>query len=136
LRHWDLKKPGNLTELVARVNRIRREHPALQSNESLEFHKTDNEQIIAYSKAAGDDIVVVIVNLDPLHLHRGHIELPLEGWGIGPTDNYQFHDLLTDARFLWSGPKNFVQLDPKFVPAHILALKRYVRTERDFDYFI
>ena len=79
---------------------------------------------------------LIIVNLDPHHTQRGWVSLPLERWGIGPTDNLQFHDLLTDARFVWSGRRIYVELDPQFVPAHVLVLRRYVRTERDFDYFL
>jgi starch synthase (maltosyl-transferring) len=136
LRHWDLENPGNLTDLITRVNRIRRENPALQSNESLQFHATDNEQVIAYSKSTADNLVLVILNLDPYHVQRGWVKLALDRWGIGGTETYQLHDLLTDARFLWSGANNFIELDPTFAPAHILVVKRYVRTERDFDYFI
>ena len=79
---------------------------------------------------------LAVVNLDPHHTQRGWVSLPLEPWGIGPRDNLQFHDLLTDARFLWSGRRIYVELDPQFVPAHLLVLRRYVRTERDFDYFL
>jgi starch synthase (maltosyl-transferring) len=46
------------------------------------------------------------------------------------------HDLLTGARFLWQGRRNFVALDPARVPAHVFRLRRKVRTERDFDYFL
>ena len=82
------------------------------------------------------DTVITVVNLDPHHTQRGWVTLPLERWGISPTDNLQFHDLLTDARFVWSGRRIYVELDPQFVPAHVLVLRRYVRTERDFDYFL
>ena len=44
--------------------------------------------------------------------------------------------MLTDARYLWHGPRNFVQLDPERTPAHLFVLRRRVRTERDFDYFL
>ena len=138
IRRWDTSKAQNMRSLIKRVNEARRAHPALQSDHSLEFLETDNEQIIAYSKSNGDggERVVAIVNLDPHHTQRGWVSLPLERWGISPTDNLQFHDLLTDARFLWSGRRIYVELDSQFVPAHLLVLRRYVRTERDFDYFL
>ena len=138
IRHWDTSKARNMRDLIKRVNQARRVHPALQSDHSLEFMETDNEQIIAYAKSDPEttDLVVTVVNLDPHHTQRGWVSLPLERWGIGPTDNLQFHDLLTDARFLWSGRRIYVELDPQFVPAHLLVLRRYVRTERDFDYFL
>jgi starch synthase (maltosyl-transferring) len=138
IRQWDTGKARTMRELIKRVNHARRAHPALQSDHSLEFLDTDNEQIIAYSKSSADssDVVLAVVNLDPHHIQRGWVSLPLDRWGISPTDNLQFHDLLTDARFLWSGRRIYVELDPQFVPAHVLVLRRYVRTERDFDYFL
>lgn len=138
IRDWEMAKAKGMRDLITRVNHARRAHLALQSDHSLEFLDIDNEQIIAYSKSNpdGTDVVVMIVNLDPHHIQRGWVTLPLDRWGIGPTDNLQFHDLLTEARFLWSGRRIYVELDPQFVPAHLLVLRRYVRTERDFDYFL
>jgi starch synthase (maltosyl-transferring) len=136
LRQWDLARPDSLREMIALVNRIRRENPALQSDHSLRFHKTDNEQLLCYSKAAGDNLIVVAVSLDPNYTQGAWIELDLEELGLAPDRQFQVHDLLTGARFLWQGARNFVQLDPHQVPAHILRLRRRVRSERDFDYFI
>jgi len=64
------------------------------------------------------------------------VELPLQDLGLDPEHPYQMHDLLTDARYLWHGGRNFVQLDPARSPAHIFRLRRRVLTERDFDYFL
>jgi Domain of unknown function (DUF3416) len=63
-------------------------------------------------------------HLDPHHIQRGWVTLPIDEWGLGPNASYQFHQLLTEARFLWCGPRNYVELDPQFVPAHILRLRR------------
>ncbi len=80
-------------------------------------------------------MILTVVNLDPHHTHSGWIELPLEALGIDPQQSYQMHDLLGDARYLWSGPRNYVELNPHVVPAHILRVRRRQSTERDFDYF-
>jgi starch synthase (maltosyl-transferring) len=77
-----------------------------------------------------------VVGLDPHHVHSGWLELPLASLGLDPSHPFQVHDLLTDARYLWSGPRNYVQIDPSAVPAHIFRLRRRLRTERDFDYFL
>jgi starch synthase (maltosyl-transferring) len=137
IRDWDLSAPGNLSELIARVNEIRRENPALQSNDTLRFHRVDNEQLIAYSKQTPDreNIILVVVNLDPHHAQRGWVTLPLEEFGLKLADAYQVQELLTNAYYLWSGPRNYIELDPKFVPAHIFRLRKKIRTEHDFDYF-
>ena len=136
IRHWDLQAPGNLADLIAKVNRIRRENPALHSDWSVEFHPVDNDQLIAFSKRTPDEsnLVLTIVNLDPHHTQHGWVELPLDRWGF--PGSYQVHELLTDARFLWSGRVNYVELNPQFVPAHIFRLRRFIRTEHDFDYFM
>jgi starch synthase (maltosyl-transferring) len=139
IRSWDLDAPRNLTELISRVNQIRRENPALRNDTGLRFHEVpDTDAIIAYSKTSPDqeNVILTVVNLDPHHTQRGWVHFSPEAWGISPTDNYQAHDLLTDARYLWSGTRNYVELNPLFIPAHIFRLRRYVRTERDFDYFM
>jgi len=138
IRRWDRDALGNLNELIKKVNRIRHENPALQSDERLQFHEVDNENLIAYSKqsATPDNIVLVVVNLDPHHVQRGWVRLDLENWGLNPRDTYQLHELLTDARYFWSGARNYLELNPLFVPAHIFAVRRHVRREHDFDYFM
>ena len=138
LRHWDVKSRDSLSGFIARINKIRRENPALARNDTLEFHPVDNEQIIAYSKTAPDEsnMILTVVNLDPHHTQSGWLELPLEELGMEPDRPYQMHDLLTGARFLWHGPRNFVLIDPQHVPVHILRLRRKLRTEHDFDYFL
>ncbi|MGA7799507.1 MAG: alpha-1,4-glucan--maltose-1-phosphate maltosyltransferase [Gammaproteobacteria bacterium] len=137
IRHWDRSRPDSLRDFVARVNRIRRENPALQQDWNLAFHNVDNDEIICYTKSSDDldDVVLVIVNLDARHTQSGWVELPLEILGLDARHPYQMHDLLSGARFLWHGPRNFVQLDPAAVPAHIFRLRRKVRSERDFEYF-
>jgi starch synthase (maltosyl-transferring) len=138
LRSWDLERPDSLRDFVARVNAIRREHPALQSNESLAFHPVDNEQLLAYSKASEDrgDLVLMVVSLDPHHVHSGWVELPLELLGLARDEPFQVHDLLGGGRYLWHASRNYVELDPGVAPAQIFRIRRRVRTERDFDYFM
>jgi starch synthase (maltosyl-transferring) len=138
IKDWDLDQPGNLTDLITRVNRIRRENPALQSNESLVFHSVDNEQIIAYSKSTGDfdNTILTVVNLDPHHVQIGWTDLALDKLGIEPGSPYQVHDLLTGERYLWQGNRNYIALNPAVLPAHIFGVRRHIRSEKDFDYFM
>ena len=136
IRHWDLERSDSLAPIITRVNEIRREHPALQRTEGLTFHPTDNDMLMCYSKVHGDDVVLVIVNLDPHHLQSGWTNLPLDDLGIDPGHPFQVHDLLVDRRYMWHGPHNFVQIDPSAVPGHVFAIRRRVRTEHDFDYYL
>ncbi len=138
VKFWDLNQPGSLRDFIARVNRIRRENPALQQDRNLRFFPIDNEQLICYAKFTDDlaNIILVVVNLNPHHSQGGWLELPLPELGLDPLQPYQVHDLLGDGRFLWHGPRNYVELNPQVVPAHIFRIRRRVRTERDFDYYL
>jgi starch synthase (maltosyl-transferring) len=138
IKHWDLSRPDSLKDFIARVNRIRRQNPALQSDWSLRFHSVDNEQLICYSKCTADrtNVILVIVNLDPHHTHAGWVDLSLEPLGLDTDHSYQMHELLSDARYLWRGARNYVELNPQRVPAQIFQLRRRVHTERDFDYYM
>ncbi len=138
IRAWDIASPRSLKELIARINRIRRENPALHADRRLRFHAIDNEQLICYSKHTADfaNVILVVVNLDPHHTHAGWLELPLSELGLEPGTPFQVHDLLSDARYLWHSHRNFIELNPQVVPAHIFRVRKKVRTERDFDYFI
>jgi starch synthase (maltosyl-transferring) len=138
LRHWDLDRPDSLAGFITRINRIRRENAALQSDSGLRFHPIDNEALIAYSKTARaqPESVLVVANLDPHHAQSGWVELDLEPLGLSAELPFQAHDLLSDARFLWKGARNYVALDPQHTPCHVFRIRRRVRTERDFDYFM
>jgi starch synthase (maltosyl-transferring) len=136
IRTWDLERADSLRHVMARLNRIRRAHPALQRNHNLIFHATDNELMLCYSKHTEGDIVLVVVNLDAYHAHRAWLTLDLAALGIPDNEAFQVHDLLSDARYTWRGVRNFVELAPDRAPAHIFELRRYVRSENQFEYFL
>lgn len=138
IKNWNFDSPDNLTETIARVNRIRRENPALHTNDTLHFHPVDNEQILAWSKHTpdGSNIILIAANLDPHHVQTGWIDFNLESSGIRFADNFQAHELLTGARYLWHGNRHYLELNPAFVPAQIFRIRRRIRTEQDFDYFM
>jgi starch synthase (maltosyl-transferring) len=70
----------------------------------------------------------VVVNLDPHYTQSGWVELPLEEFGIDGQKPYQVHDLLSDARYFWQGSRNYVELNPQIIPAHILLMAGQVRS--------
>ncbi len=133
---WDITRSDSLAEFIGRVNAIRRENPALEGDANLEFHESTNEQLLCYSKQSGSNLVVVVVNLDPYHRHSGWISVPVARLGIEANRPYQVHVLLGDGRYLWHGERNYVELDPQIVPAHIFRVRRWVRTEHEFEYFL
>lgn len=138
VKHWERKRSDSLKDLIARVNRVRRENPALQTNRTLRFHDVDNPEMIAYSKmsADGSNVIVTVVNLDVYKPQSGWLNLNLEALKIDSTQPFLAHDLLGDARFFWHGARNFISLDPHAAPAQIFAIRRRLRTERDFDYYM
>ncbi len=138
LRHWELERPDNLRPFIARLNAIRRDNPALRYDARLRFCTVDNEQLLAYAMTTPDlgNILVLVVTLDPHHAHSGTVELPIEALGIDAAQPYQVHELLGDARYLWHGARNVVAIDPAAAPAQIFRVRRHVRSERNFDYFM
>jgi starch synthase (maltosyl-transferring) len=137
LKHLDLSNAWSLKDLIARVNQIRRENAALQSDANLRFHETDNSEVICYSKATSDlsDIIIVVCNLDAFHTQRGWVTVDLASLGLDATRAFQAHDLLSDGRYLWHGSRNYFELEPESLPAHVMKVRKWVRTERDFDYY-
>ncbi|MGF1480721.1 MAG: alpha-1,4-glucan--maltose-1-phosphate maltosyltransferase [Cyanophyceae cyanobacterium] len=125
-RTWDLNSPYSIKDWITRVNRIRRKHPALQRNESIAFHSTDNEQIICYSKQTEDlsDVMLMVVNLDPHNTQSAWVSLSLEGLKIDSYRPYQVHDVLNEAHYTWEGSTNYVELNPHATPAHIFWVKQ------------
>jgi starch synthase (maltosyl-transferring) len=122
LHHHDWERPDSLRDLITQMNRIRRQHPALQTNAGLQFHPVDNDQLLCYSKTAGEDRILVIVNLHSGHTHSGFVTVPLQDWGLDGTRPFAVHDLLSDTRYEWCGPRNYVELAPQQTPAHVFAI--------------
>ncbi len=125
IKHWDIERPDSLNSLIARVNRARRENPALERDTGLRFHQLDNDQLIAYTKVTDDlsSVILVIVNLDPRYTQSGWVTLPLEELGVDARQPYEVHDLLTEARYVWHGARNYVELQPSRVPAHSFRVR-------------
>jgi starch synthase (maltosyl-transferring) len=138
LKHWDLDSPESLAPFIEIVNRARRENAALQQNHALAFHPTDNPYLICYSKKSVDGVntVLVVVNLDPFHVQAGWVDLDIQQLELNLREPFQLHDQLTDTRYLWQGSRNYVELSPTKIPAHIFRVLRRVRSEKDFDYYL
>ncbi len=136
LRDW--QPDDGMRELITIVNRIRHENPALQSDRGLRFHFAENEQLLAYTKTTPDNsnVILTVVNVDPHHTQRGMITLPLEELGIEGDRSYQAHELISGARYLWNGPRNYVEVSPFSMPGQIFRFRRRVRSEHDFEYFV
>jgi len=123
-RDWNA--PGNIKDWIARLNKIRKENRALQLYTNLRFHDAENDAILFYSKMtpARDNIILVVVNLDPQRKQNSFVYVPIENFGQMESDVYQVQDLLSGATYTWRGRRNYVELDPDIQPAHILLVRR------------
>ena len=112
VRDWDgaAKKGITLAPFITQLNQIRRAHPALLQLRNLRFHHTDSDSIIAYSKRTGDDLILVVVNLDPTYAQETTVHLYMKALGIA-THSFEVKDLLDNQSFTWS-PDTFIRLDP------------------------
>jgi len=137
IKHRDLNAPGSLKELIGRLNRARRDNPALQSDWGLRFHSVDNDMLLCYSKSTDDlsNVILVVVSLDFNYTQSGWVQLDLAALGLDPDRPFQVHDLLGSGRYLWQGPRNYIELNPHVLPAHVFRIRRRIHTERDFDYY-
>ncbi len=123
-RDWNA--PGNIKDWISRLNKIRKENRALQFYTNLRFHDADNDAILFYSKmtAARDNIILVVVNLDPHRKQNSFVYVPIESFGQMESDVYQVQDLLSGATYTWRGSRNYVELDPDIQPAHVFLVRR------------
>jgi len=124
-RDWDaaLKQGRSLAPLLTHINKIRREHIALQDLRSLYFHQCDNPNIIAFSKQDGDDTVLVVCTLDPHHTQEATVWWNLAAIGLDPQSLFIAHDLLTDTSWTW-GQSAYVRLTPWEQVAHIVHVRQ------------
>ncbi|QFZ20953.1 alpha-1,4-glucan--maltose-1-phosphate maltosyltransferase [Saccharothrix syringae] len=124
LVHRDFGGDGTLEPWIARLNEVRRAHPALRELRTLRFHDVDNDALIAYSKTAPGEIVLVVVTLDPTGPQEGTVTWRLDELGL--PDGFTAHDEVTGQAFRWS-ERAYVRLDPNQAVAHIAAVPQEVR---------
>lgn len=138
IKHWDTNRKESLRPVIQRINTIRKDNPALHRNTSLQFHHIENDLLIAYSKHTDDfsNIILVVANLDTYHNQSGWIHFPVEKFNMSPDASYQVIDLFANTRYLWQGSHNYVEINPGVFPVHVFRVRRKIRTEHDFDYFM
>ncbi|MBI4495050.1 MAG: alpha-1,4-glucan--maltose-1-phosphate maltosyltransferase, partial [Chloroflexi bacterium] len=130
---WDWDRPGNIKDVIARINRIRKDNPALHRSRNLRFYHADDDNVLFYGKATPgrENVVLVAANLDPFQRHRSTLHLPIRELGIGPNETYEVYELITETRYLWKGERQSIDLDPQVEPAAIFALERW--PHKDYD---
>jgi starch synthase (maltosyl-transferring) len=126
VRDWDgaAKKGLTLAPFIAQLNAIRKAHPALQRLRNLTFHDTDSDAIIAYSKREGNDLILVVVNLDPSFAQGTTVHWNMDALGFNANE-FEVKDLLDGTSLTWN-PHTFVSLNPTRPVgkvAHIVSVK-------------
>jgi len=134
-RDWNA--PGNIKEFLTRLNTIRRQNRALQEYANLRIQPAENDNILCFSKAtaARDNLLLIVVTVDPWQPQNAFVHVPLADFGIAETEPFVVEDLLTQERFTWRGARNFVSLNPHTRPAHILRIRRLQDRENGQDVF-
>jgi starch synthase (maltosyl-transferring) len=121
VRDWHA--PGNIKRELARLNRIRRENPALHDWRNVEFYRADDDDVIFYGKRLGDDVLLVAVNLDPFAARDPVLWIPTGDLGLSDEEPYHLEELLGETTHAWRGPAHRWRLDPQLNPAAIFRLK-------------
>lgn len=134
-RDWGRR--GNISEFIQRLNRLRRDNPALQSDRWLRLHRTENPDVFFFSKIAPGHAgaILVVVNLNTVEKRSSWLEVPLEELELGENEVFQVHDLVGEVRYLWQGRHCRIEIDPAVVPGHVFTVRRRISREQDFDYF-
>ncbi len=127
VRDWN--GPGNIKHDIARLNRIRRENPALHRLDNLTFVRSDNPQILGYLKRSPEGDLLIAVNLDPHHPHETMLHLPIDDLGIGADEPFDVDDILGGHRYTWRGADNYVRLEPAERVGHVFKLNLHPSLE-------
>jgi len=128
IRDWEAAEATSfeggrsLAPYLTRLNEIRRAHPALQQLRNLTVHGSDDDHVICFAKRAGEDVVIVVINLDPYGTRETLVHLDLPALGLVGGDSFTVHDELTDQTWTWS-EHSYVRLDPVEEPAHVLTVR-------------
>jgi starch synthase (maltosyl-transferring) len=122
LRTWNMSSELSLAPLIGKINRIRKENPALQRDHTLRFHDIENARVIAYSKRHENNVILVVANLDVRYAQSGWVNVPLVEFGLDAQQPYLVEDLLNDKSYEWQGEWNYVELNPQMTPAHVFRI--------------
>jgi starch synthase (maltosyl-transferring) len=125
IKHWDVESSNSLRELIGRVNKARRDNPALQRNDGYLQLETNNDMLFAFAKVGedGTNRIVAVINLDPVNVQSGWVRLPHVDLNLPSGEPYELHDLLDGANYTWRGEWNYVELNPHVLPGHLLRVE-------------
>ncbi|GIZ53274.1 alpha-1,4-glucan--maltose-1-phosphate maltosyltransferase [Noviherbaspirillum aridicola] len=132
IRAWDWQRPGNIIAEISRLNRIRKENPALQTHLGIRFLNASDGNILFFMKSTGpadscqrfgDNVVLVAINLDPFTAHETDLEVPLWEFGLPDDGELEVEDLIGGAHLHWHGKHQHLRLDPFACPYAIWRVR-------------
>jgi starch synthase (maltosyl-transferring) len=123
-RDWN--QHDSIAPFVAKLNRARRENRAMQLYDNVVLHESDDDRVLAWSKATPDhgNVVICVVSLDPRETRSAWITMDPPTIGVGADERYDVEDQLTGERWEWQGGRAWVQLDPARRPAHVFVVRK------------
>lgn len=123
ISHWDWKYENKLSRLITKMNMIRKQQPALQQTNNIEFCELHHDALMAYYKWDQDrnNELLIVVSLDPYYKQSGHLRLPYEKMNLAPGSQVVVKDLITDSTYTWNQEWNYVELHPA-LPVHIFQI--------------
>ena len=113
---------ASVPRLRTRLNDLRRRHRALRQLRGLTVHRTDDDAILCFSKRAGDDVVIVVVNVDPHRARETIVHLDMPELGLDWDATFTAYDEIGDRTWAWR-EHNYVRLDPHDEPAHVVVVR-------------
>jgi starch synthase (maltosyl-transferring) len=124
IKEFNWRRTNRMTDIIALVNKARKEHRALQSTWNIHFCEIHDDSLMAYLKYTDDlkSIILVIVNLDQHNKHQGYVQLPLHLLGITGNVNIKLKDCMTGELYTWTQEWNYVELDPYRLPFHLFEV--------------
>ncbi len=125
VKNYDWTKTNKLKSIITAVNQIRKDNPALQETNNIEFCSIDNDQILSFFKMdrEGKNKLLVAVSLDPYYTQSGWVQVPLDKLGISEGTRFKARDLVVDTSYTWDKEWNFVELGNKGLSFHIFKLE-------------
>ncbi|MPQ70402.1 MULTISPECIES: alpha-1,4-glucan--maltose-1-phosphate maltosyltransferase [unclassified Pseudomonas] len=125
IRPRDFSAPGNIIAEIAQLNRIRRQHPALQTHLGLQVYNAWNDNILYFGKRTADleSFILVAVSLDPHNAQEAHFELPLWEFGLADDAATRGEDLMNGHTWTWYGKTQWMRIEPWHQPFGIWRIQ-------------
>ncbi len=125
IKQWDWHKQTKIKQIISIINKTRKENPALQTTWNIYIAETENTQLLCYGKTddAWNNKIIIAVNMDPVYKQGAWVKFPLYQMKIDQDKPFKVNDVLSGKSFEWQGEWNYVELDPKDIPAHIFIVE-------------